>query len=413
VTVRAPHSFQYRVFLPLAGLVAGAHTVLGVLGALDIGTNVTLACVDLFALRQFFEQRARRGAVQALAFVAGYLALFLVFVTVGQAPQLFAAFGLLYAACFAVPLLLGYLLILIGSVVLITPYWLQAFLLLGLLYTILVPLVPRRLVRFQLSAFGAGFILVIAVTLPILYLCFQVTPQTLFVSARDPEFGRALLTSLETASISTLIILVFGVPLAYAMGRLDFRGKELIDSLIDLPIIIPQSVAGIALLVLLGPKTPVGEFLRVRFGLDIAGTTLGIVACQVFVSSPFLIRSAMNAFRDMGAELENVSRSLGASPASTFLRISLPLASGGIFTGCILAWARAISEVGSLMVLAYHPFTVSVYTYDLFVQYGLQEARPAAVLLVIVCLWGFLVLRWLHATPLGPLFAGRVRRRET
>ncbi len=413
MTAPAPPPFRYRVFLPLAVLIAGLHGLLGALDAFDIGTNVTLACVDLFALRQFFDLRARRGTARALAFAAGYLVLFLVFVTVGHAPQLFAAFGLLYAACFAVPLLLGYLLILVGSVVFITPYWLQASLLLGLLYTILVPLVPRRLIRFQLLAFGVGFILVIAVTLPILYLCFQVTPQTLFVNAGNPEFGRALLTSLGTATVSTLIILLFGVPLAYAMGRLEFRGKELIDSLIDLPIIIPQSVAGIALLVLMGPKTPVGEFLKTRFGLDIAGTTLGIIACQVFVSSPFLIRSAMNAFRDMGAELENVSRSLGASPSSTFLRISLPLASGGIFTGCILAWARAISEVGSLMVLAYHPFTVSVYTYDLFVQYGLQEARPAAVLLVIVCLWGFLVLRWLHATPLGPLFTGRARRRET
>jgi molybdate/tungstate transport system permease protein len=107
----------------------------------------------------------------------------------------------------------------------------------------------------------------------------------------------------------------------------------------------------------------------------------------------------------MGPALENVSRTLGASPASTFLRVTLPLASGGIFTGCILTWARAISEAGSLMILAYHPFTISVYAYDLFIQYGLQESRPAAVLLVIVCLWGFLVLRWLHATAMKPLAA--------
>jgi len=122
------------------------------------------------------------------------------------------------------------------------------------------------------------------------------------------------------------------------------------------------------------------------------------------VSSPFLVRSATNAFRDMGPALENVSRTLGASPLNTFFRISLPMASGAIFSGCILTWARAISEVGSLMVLAYHPFTVSIYTYDMFVQYGLQEARPAAVLLVIVCLWGFLALRWLRGISLGPLF---------
>ena len=405
----SPKLTEHRKIVLPALVLIGAHWALGASGMLDIGTNVTLACVNLFTLRQFFSIHRCRGRVRGLAFIAGYIGLFVVFVTVGRAPQLFAAFGLLYAACFPVPLLLGYLLILLGSVVLITPYWLQTFLLLSLLYTILLPLIPRKLVRFQLAAFVLGFMLVIAITLPILYLCFQVTPQTLFVNARNSEFGRALLTSLATATVSTLVIFLFGVPLAYAMARLEFRGKELIDSLIDLPIIIPQSVAGIALLVLLGPKTPVGQFLKGLWGIEIAGSYLGIIACQVFVSSPFLIRSAMNAFRDMGAELENVSRSLGASPANTFLRVSLPLASSGIFTGCILAWARSISEVGSLMVLAYHPFTVSIYTYDMFVQYGLREARPAAVLLVIVCLWGFLVLRWLRATPLGPLFAGRTR----
>jgi len=164
-------------------------------------------------------------------------------------------------------------------------------------------------------------------------------------------------------------------------------------------------LAGIALLVLLGAKTPVGQFLKEHGGIEVSGSLVGIVACQVFVSSPFLVRSAINAFHDMGPAVENVSRTLGASPASTFLRVSLPLAAGAIFNGAILTWARAISEAGSLMVLAYHPFTVSVYTYDVFVQYGISEARPAAVLLVIVCLWGFLVLRWLRGTRLGPVLA--------
>ncbi len=388
-----------------AAAILGLHLALGLAGALDIGTNATLVCVDLFAWIQGAAIQRRFGSTRLLLYTAGYLTIFIVFAAIGRAPQLFAAFGLLYAACFQIPLLLGYLLILMGAVVFLTPYWLQTFLLLGLLYSILLPLIHQQRLRFHLFAFAFGFILVAAVTLPIFYLCFQVTPQTLLVSAHSGEFGRALLTSVITASASTLIVLVFGVPLAYAMVRLDFRGRELIDSLIDLPIVIPQSVVGIALLVMLGPKAPIGAFLQHTFGLGISGTYLGIIACQVFVSSPFLIRSAMNAFQDMGPAFDNVSRSLGASPWSTFIRVSLPLASGGIFTGCILTWARAISEVGSLMVLAYRPFTVSIYTYDLFVQYGLQEARPAAVLLVIFCMWGFLLLRWLRSATLGPLFS--------
>lgn len=389
-----------------AGIVA-LHVVLAATGWVDIGTNVSLACVNLFALWQYFEIHRTLSARRALVYAAGYLALFVLFGAVAQSPLLFAGFGLLYAAVFRVPLLLGYLLILVLSVSILTPYYIQATILMGILYTVVAHFLPRRLARFQLACFGLGFILIVGVTLPLLYLCFQVTPQTLLVSMGDSRFRSALLTSIATASVSTVIVLLLGVPLAYALARLDFWGKRLVDSLIDLPIVIPQSVAGIALLVLLGPKTPVGEFVRNTWGLEIAGSYLGIVICQVFVSCPFLVRSSANAFRDMGPALENVSRTLGAPPMSTFFRVSLPLASGGIFTGCILTWARAISEVGSLMVLAYHPFTVSVYTYDVFAQYGLHEARPAAVLLVIVCLWGFLALRWLRGVSLGPLSSSR------
>jgi len=399
--------------------VAGGAAILVLHGLLawfrlvDAGTNAALLCVNAFALWQGVETRRRRGPRGALWYAAGYFGLFVLFVVVARSPLLFASFAMLYAACFRIPLLLGYVLILVFSVAVVTPYYIQAMILGGTLYTVVAHLHSRRLARFQLACFAFGFVLIGAVALPLLYLCFQVTPQTLLVNLGDEVFREALLTSLATATVSTAIILVFGVPLAYALARLDFWGKRFVDSLIDLPIVIPQSVAGIALLVLLGPKTPIGEFLRATLGIEVAGSHLGIIVCQVFVSSPFLVRSAANAFRDMGADLENVSRTLGASPFSTFFRVSLPLASGAIFTGCILSWARAVSEVGSLMVLAYRPFTVSVYTYDVFVQYGLREARPAAVLLVIVCLWGFLVLRWLRGVKLGPAFSAAARGRSS
>lgn len=379
--------------------------------AVDAGTNLVLFCVNLFALWNGFRYAARFSFRRAAAYAAGYAALFMLFFVVGNTPLLFAAFGILYAAAFPNALLLGCLVILVISISVITPYWIPATILLCALFAIALKIYPQRGMRFQVVSFTMGFMLIAGILLPLVYLMFQISPQTLMVTMQDGVFGRALLTSLLTSTISTLIILLFGVPLAYAMARLEFAGKRLIESLIDLPIVVPQSVAGIALLVFLGPKTPVGEFLETRFGIEIAGSYLGIIACQIFVSSPFLIRSAMNAFRDAGPALESVSRTLGAGPASTFFRVSLPLASGAIFSGCILSWARAISEVGSLMVLAYHPFTVSIYTYDLFVQYGLQEAQPAAVLLVIVCLWGFLALRWLrNMSPLGAVFERRAAR---
>ena len=406
-----PHPIT-RGQIQIGAVCFALHAFAGVAGWIDLGTSFVLGCANLFALWQAAAIRRCDSERRFITFLAGYFILFVLFVPIARSPLLFASFGMLYAASFRTPLLLGYTLILVASVVFVTPYWIQATLLAGGFYTVAVPLFPQRTKRFHLVCLGVGFLLIAGIMLPLLYLSFQVTPQTLVASGVNPAFRQALWTSIWTASLATLIVLLLGIPLAYAIVRLDFAGKGLLESLIDLPIVIPQSVVGIAILVLLGPKTPVGQFLESRFGIEIAGNWLGIVLCQVFVSSPFLVRSVANAFHDMGPGLENISRTLGASPTSTFIRVSLPLASGGIFTGCILTWARALSEAGSLMILAYHPFTVSVYAYDVFIQYGLQESRPAAVLLVIVCLWGFLVLRWLRSAVSRPLVtSGKVMKR--
>ena len=332
------------------------------------------------------------------------------FIGAAGSPLLFAIFGSLYAALYRVPRILGYLLILVVAVVFVPAYWFQTVVIVGALYAVALQVVPQRLHHFQMTAFAFGFVLIAAVLLPLLYLSLQSSPQTLYESARQGDFIEALGNSFLTSTASTLIVLIFGVPLAYGMARLKFHGKEVINSLIDLPILIPQSVAGIALLVLLGAKAPAGRFLQAHFGIEIAGSYLGIMACQIFVSCPFLIRSAMNAFEEMGPQLENVSRTLGATSLSSFFRIPLPMASGAIFSGAILTWARAISETGSLMVLAYRPATVPVYSFEVFTQYGLDESRPAAIVLLMVCLWAFVVLRWTRAHWAGGLLGTREER---
>jgi len=235
-------------------------------------------------------------------------------------------------------------------------------------------------------------------------MMMQNTPQSIITSIKDPKLIEAIKNSLLTSTISTIIVLIFGVPLAYAMARIEFPGKKIVESMIDLPILVPQTVAGIALLVIAGPKTPLGDFLNSTFNISIAGSYTGIIIAQVFVSSPFLIRSAISAFELIDTNLETVSRTLGASNFSTFFKISIPLALGGIFNGIILTWSRAISEVGSLMVIAYYPKTAPVYLYDQFIQYGLSETKPAAILLIITCLWIFIVLRWIRYYPIGRKF---------
>ncbi len=371
---------------------------------LDIGTNAVLLSSNLIVLFLGIRYYKAFKPLRFTLYLAGYLLLFLFIFSFLNSPLLFSLFIILYAALFRLPVLLGYLIIFIISVTLVTPYWLQFFILTGLFYAILLGLYLNRQSKFMVMSFSIGFCLLAIICLPILYIMAQSTPQSILVSAKDPKLIEAIKNSLFTSTISTLIVLVLGIPLAYAMARMEFRGKKIVESLIDLPILVPQTVAGIALLVIVGPKTPLGDFLNRTLGISVAGSYLGIIIAQVFVSSPFLIRSAISAFELIDQNLETASRTLGASNLSTFSKISLPLAFGGIFNGIILTWSRAISEVGTLMVVAYYPKTAPVYLYDQFIQYGLSETKPAAVLLVIICLWIFIVMRWLRYYPIGRKF---------
>ncbi len=385
----------------IAGLVV-LHAAFALAG-LDSGTNVVLALCNVFALLRGLEIARRWRDGRVLAYAAGYGVLFLLLYGFVCSPLLFATFAFLYAGSVHSGLLLGYVLLLLFSIVFVSPYWVQVFALLAFAYTIVYSLRGRARDAFSLGAFAVGFVLLALVVLPILYLMFQSTPQTLMDTAQQREFQSALINTFWTATVTTLIVLVFGVPLAYAMARMEFKAKGVVDSLIDLPILIPQSVAGIALMVIFGPKTPAGQFLESHFGISVSGSYLGIIACQIFVASPFLIRAAMNAFQQMDAKLENVSRTLGAPAVSTFFRVSIPIAGPSIFTGAILTWARAVSETGSIMVIAYRPLTIGTLTFDTFTQYGLEEARPVAVVLVLVCLWAFIALRWARGYVAGAL----------
>lgn len=362
----------------------------------DPGTNaVILAANFLFAFNAVKVYR-KQSLNKFILYLLGYLLLFIFVFLLSKANLLFAIFVILYSAIFNITYLLPYLIILIFSVIFVTPYWMQVFIMFGAYYLIACSIYRKTYSRFFVVMFSIGFIFIILITFPILYIFLQITPQSLFTAFKNNEFQQSLLNSLVTSGISTLVILIFGVPFAYVMARKNFAGKGFLDNLINLPILIPQTVVGIALLVVLGPKSPVGEFMFKNCRLAVANGYLGIIAAQIFVSSPFLIRSAINAFEGIDQRLEDASRTLGASEFSTFMRISLPLAGSGIFSGCILALARALSEVGSLMVIAYHPMTAPIYIYDQFIQYGLSEIQPMAVLLVISCLWAFIGLHWLR-----------------
>ena len=204
----------------------------------------------------------------------------------------------------------------------------------------------------------------------------------------DQRVTEAIYLSVFSGFLATLISLALGVPLAYIFSRYSFRGKVILDSLVDLPILIPHNAAGIALLFLFSPRSSFGGVFN-SLGIRFVDTVAGIVLAMSFVSAPFMVRSAQDAFDAISRDMEDAARNLGASPMRVFLDISLPLAGRGIVSGCMLTWARAVSEFGAVMVLAYYPKTAPVLLFDVLVGEGLDRALPITGLLLII---GILVL---------------------
>lgn len=215
---------------------------------------------------------------------------------------------------------------------------------------------------------------------------------TFVETLHDKDVIRSIGLSLLTSGLAALIALIFGTPLAYILARRRFYGKKLIESIIDLPIMIPHPVVGIALLTIAGRNHPVGEFL-LSMNITVMGSTTGIVAVMVFVGMPFFINTVKAGIEGIPERLENVSRSLGASRGATFFRILLPLSWRYLLVGMIMCMARALSEFGAIIIVAYHPMVAPVLMYERFTAYGLKYSQPVAVLLILIALLFFLFLR--------------------
>ena len=195
-----------------------------------------------------------------------------------------------------------------------------------------------------------------------------------------------------TAAAAAAISFVFGTPLAYLLARHQFPGKKLVESIIDLPIMIPHPVVGIAILSLLGRGHFLGQLMD-KVGLRIMGSVTGIITVLTFVGLPFYIHAAKAGFESVPVRLEHVSRSLGAGQAATFFRVTMPLTWRHMLSGVIMCAARAVSEFGAVVIVAYHPMIAPVLMYERFTAYGLQYSQPVGVWLILACLVLFLSLR--------------------
>jgi len=230
------------------------------------------------------------------------------------------------------------------------------------------------------------------ILLPLFQMFLEPTWQTLMDSFFDKDVQKAIGLSIYTSSLAALISFIIGTPFAYILARKTFPGKKIIEGIIDIPIMIPHPVIGIAILGLMGKDHWLGRLFH-ELGIHLMGTLTGIVAVLTFVGLPFYINTVKNGFESVPVRLENVSRSLGASFSSTFFRVTLPLAWRSIIVGIILCAARSISEFGAVIIVAYHPMTAPVMIYERFTAYGLKYSQPVAVLLILVCLILFVGLR--------------------
>lgn len=195
----------------------------------------------------------------------------------------------------------------------------------------------------------------------------------------DPIAAGALAASVTGATISTALIAIFGVPLAYLLAHRRFRLRPLVTFLVYVPLVFPAVVSGIVQLLIYGPYGPIGA-LAARHGFELDGSLAGVILAQTFVAAPFAIVASRAAFEAVDPATERVAETLGASHWRVFWTVSLPQAGGGVLAGLILTWLRALGEFGATAVLAYHPYTLPVYIYVQLTGLGVPAALPLALL---------------------------------
>jgi len=242
-----------------------------------------------------------------------------------------------------------------------------------------------------------GGLMLLFLIAPILGLMFSSSPARLFETAKDPEVKNSIMLTLGTSMAGTLIFALAAVPFSWVLARYKFPFKKLITAIIDLPVVIPHSAAGIAVLGFISRDTLLGKAGSV-VGFNFVGHPAGIVLAMAFVSLPYLINAARDGFLSVPERLEKAALTLGASPVRVFFTVSLPLAWKNILSGLILMFARGMSEFGAVIIIAYHPMITPILIYERFTSFGLKYAQPVSVIFILVVLVFFLILRLLLST---------------
>jgi len=245
---------------------------------------------------------------------------------------------------------------------------------------------------FKLIASLLGGLLLLFIISPILGMVLATPMESLVKTAGEEEVQQSIWLTIWIAMAATLLFAILSIPLSYLLARFDFPLKRLVLGIIDLPVVIPHSAAGIALLGFMARDSFLGKTSS-SIGFDLVGSPGGIALAMAFVSVPFLINYAREGFASVPERLEKAALNLGASPTRVFFTISLPLAWKSIVSGLIMMFARGMSEFGAVVIVAYHPMITPVLIFERFGSFGLKYARPVSVLFICVCLLVFILVR--------------------
>jgi molybdate transport system permease protein len=257
---------------------------------------------------------------------------------------------------------------------------------------------PRARAGLPLLALAALFGVFLALPVATLIARAVLSGVAINVAGSSEVLG-ALGLSLVTTAFSLTVTIAVGLPLAVVLARRQFRGKWLVEAIVDLPIVLPPAVAGLALLLVLGRRGLLGGALEAT-GIDIAFTTIAVVVAQVFVSAPFFVRSARAGIAGVDRDLEDAARADGASERYLFRRVTVPLAGPALAAGLVMSWARALGEFGATIMFAGNVAgrtqTLPLVVYSEFQGGDLDASIAAAAILVVAALGVLIAVRVFH-----------------
>lgn len=249
---------------------------------------------------------------------------------------------------------------------------------------------------FHMAAWLTGGLLLVFLLLPLGGLIVRAAGHGFLGGLRNPLVWPALRLSLFTTFCSTAVVVTLGSALAWSLAQNPGRGTRTLEALIQLPVVVPPAVAGVAMLLVFGRRGLFGDALA-AVGIELPFTTAAVVLAEIFVSAPFFLQAAIAAFRRVDEELLVVARTLGASPARIFFRVAVPLCWHALAGGAAMSWARALGEFGATLMFAGNlpgrtqTLPLAVYT---VLESDVGAAQALAVLTVAVAFGVLLILRW-------------------